>query len=78
MAEETATAVRTLADGNEMPLLGLGMWQVPNAAELEQVMGVASAPPVVNWFQLSPFEYRRKLMDDALGAMVPPVLASMP
>jgi diketogulonate reductase-like aldo/keto reductase len=26
---------RTLADGNEMPLLGLGVWQVPNGAEAE-------------------------------------------
>ncbi|HTX07279.1 MAG TPA: aldo/keto reductase [Solirubrobacteraceae bacterium] len=25
--------VRPLADGNQMPLLGLGVWQVPNAAE---------------------------------------------
>jgi diketogulonate reductase-like aldo/keto reductase len=24
---------RTLADGNEIPLLGLGVWQVPNGRE---------------------------------------------
>jgi len=27
---ETDTRVRTLADGNTIPLLGLGVWQVPN------------------------------------------------
>jgi diketogulonate reductase-like aldo/keto reductase len=31
-------------------------------AELEQVMGVASTPPVVNQVQFSPFEYRRALL----------------
>ena len=24
--------VRVLADGNQMPMLGLGVWQVPNGA----------------------------------------------
>ena len=31
--------------------------------ELEQVLGVASTPPVVNQVQFSPFEYRRKLLE---------------
>ena len=34
-----------------------------SVAELEEVIGIASTPPVVNQFQLSPFEYRRKLME---------------
>ena len=29
----TDVPVRTLADGNEVPLLGLGVWQVPNGPE---------------------------------------------
>jgi diketogulonate reductase-like aldo/keto reductase len=29
---------RRLADGNEMPLLGLGVWQVPNGAETENAV----------------------------------------
>jgi diketogulonate reductase-like aldo/keto reductase len=29
----TADSVRPLADGNQIPLLGLGVWQVPNAQE---------------------------------------------
>jgi 2,5-diketo-D-gluconate reductase A len=29
------TPTRKLADGNEMPLLGLGVWQVPNGEEAE-------------------------------------------
>jgi diketogulonate reductase-like aldo/keto reductase len=33
--------------------------------ELEQVMGVASVPPVVDQVQFSPFEYRRKLLEAA-------------
>jgi 2,5-diketo-D-gluconate reductase A len=28
-----SVATRTLADGNELPLLGLGVWQVPNGPE---------------------------------------------
>jgi diketogulonate reductase-like aldo/keto reductase len=32
-----------------------------SAQELEQVLGIASAPPVVNQVQFSPFEYRRAL-----------------
>jgi diketogulonate reductase-like aldo/keto reductase len=38
MAEQTATAVRRLADGNEMPVLGLGVWQVPNGPECENAV----------------------------------------
>jgi 2,5-diketo-D-gluconate reductase A len=34
MAEHT----RALADGNEMPLLGLGVWQVPDGPECEQAV----------------------------------------
>jgi diketogulonate reductase-like aldo/keto reductase len=30
--------VRTLADGNHMPLLGLGVWQVPNGTECENAV----------------------------------------
>jgi diketogulonate reductase-like aldo/keto reductase len=33
--------------------------------ELDQVMGVAATPPVVDQVQLSPFEYRRKLLQAA-------------
>jgi 2,5-diketo-D-gluconate reductase A len=29
---------RTLADGNEMPLLGLGVWQVPNGPDAENAV----------------------------------------
>ena len=36
-----------------------------NVRELEQVMAVATVPPVVDQVQLSPFEYRRKLMQEA-------------
>jgi 2,5-diketo-D-gluconate reductase A len=38
MAEQTAAAVRRLADGNEMPVLGLGLWQVPNGPECENAV----------------------------------------
>jgi diketogulonate reductase-like aldo/keto reductase len=38
MAEQTATTVRRLADGNEMPVLGLGVWQVPNGRECEDAV----------------------------------------
>ena len=31
--------------------------------ELEQVLGVASTPPIVNQVQFSPFEYRRALLE---------------
>jgi len=33
------------------------------AAELEQVLAVASSPPAVNQVQFSPFEYRRALLE---------------
>ena len=36
--------------------------------ELEQVMAVASAPPVINQVQFSPFEYRRALLEAMRGA----------
>ena len=29
---------RMLADGNEIPLLGLGVWQVPNGPECENAV----------------------------------------
>src|SRR3954464_8764561 len=35
MTTHETSPTRTLADGNEMPLLGLGVWQVPNGAEAE-------------------------------------------
>jgi diketogulonate reductase-like aldo/keto reductase len=35
--------------------------------ELEQVLGVASSPPVVNQVQFSPFEYRRGLLSACDG-----------
>src|SRR5258707_5680647 len=41
MAATTVTAdgrARTLADGNEIPLLGLGVWQVPNGPEAENAV----------------------------------------
>src|SRR6476661_8257393 len=31
--EVTAGGARTLADGNQLPWLGLGVWQVPNGPE---------------------------------------------
>jgi 2,5-diketo-D-gluconate reductase A len=34
-----------------------------SAAELEQVMAIATSPPVVNQVQFSPFEYRRGLLE---------------
>jgi diketogulonate reductase-like aldo/keto reductase len=34
-----------------------------SAAELAEVLGVASTPPVVNQVQFSPFEYRRRLLE---------------
>ncbi len=34
-----------------------------SVAELEQLLGVANTPPVVNQIQFSPFEYRRELME---------------
>ncbi|HWF72076.1 MAG TPA: aldo/keto reductase [Solirubrobacteraceae bacterium] len=33
------------------------------AQELEQVLAIATSPPVVNQVQFSPFEYRRKLLE---------------
>jgi diketogulonate reductase-like aldo/keto reductase len=30
--------VRRLADSNEMPVLGLGLWQVPNGPECENAV----------------------------------------
>jgi diketogulonate reductase-like aldo/keto reductase len=44
MAAGTVTAdgrSRVLADHNEVPLLGLGVWQVPNGPECEQAVGAA-------------------------------------
>ena len=41
MATETVTEdgrARVLADGNEIPLLGLGVWQVPNGPEAENAV----------------------------------------
>jgi 2,5-diketo-D-gluconate reductase A len=41
MADGAVTAdgrARVLADGNEIPLLGLGVWQVPNGPECEQAV----------------------------------------
>jgi diketogulonate reductase-like aldo/keto reductase len=32
---------RVLADGNEIPLLGLGVWQVPDGPECERAVGAA-------------------------------------
>src|SRR5207302_7322338 len=38
VALSAAEQVRTLADGNPMPLLGLGVWQVPNGPECENAV----------------------------------------
>ena len=38
--------------------------------ELDQVLGVATVPPVVDQVQLSPFEHRRSLVDAARGRRV--------
>jgi diketogulonate reductase-like aldo/keto reductase len=34
-----------------------------SVAELEQVIGIATSPPVINQVQFSPFEYRRELLE---------------
>jgi 2,5-diketo-D-gluconate reductase A len=34
-----------------------------SAQDLEQVLAIATSPPVVNQVQFSPFEYRRKLLE---------------
>ena len=39
-----------------------------SVAELEQVIAVASTPPVVNQVQFSPFEYRRELLEACTSA----------
>jgi diketogulonate reductase-like aldo/keto reductase len=44
MADGAVTAdgrTRVLADGNEIPLLGLGVWQVPNGPECENAVRAA-------------------------------------
>jgi diketogulonate reductase-like aldo/keto reductase len=44
MAAGTLTAdgrARVLADGNEIPLLGFGVWQVPDGRECEEAVGFA-------------------------------------
>jgi diketogulonate reductase-like aldo/keto reductase len=38
MATEALTSSRSLADGTEIPLLGLGVWQVPNGPEAESAV----------------------------------------
>src|SRR5947209_11094508 len=40
-AIERGERKRELADGNRIPLLGFGVWQVPNGAECEQAVGWA-------------------------------------
>lgn len=40
-ATSPATTVRTLADGNRIPVLGFGVWQVPDGPETEQAVGWA-------------------------------------
>jgi hypothetical protein len=37
-AEGVTAEGRVLADGNEIPLLGLGVWQVPNGPETENAV----------------------------------------
>jgi 2,5-diketo-D-gluconate reductase A len=41
MAPSDHTRARTLADGNEIPLLGLGVWQVPEGRETEDAVSWA-------------------------------------
>jgi diketogulonate reductase-like aldo/keto reductase len=38
MARPDPTRTRTLADGNEIPLLGFGVWQVPDGRECEDAV----------------------------------------
>ena len=38
MTDTSERHVRVLADGNEMPLLGLGVWQVPNGPDCENAV----------------------------------------
>ena len=64
MTVSTTTAdgrARVLADGNQMPMLGLGVWQVPDGPAT-----VNSVPPAVNQVQFSPQQYRRALLDACL------------
>ena len=44
--------------------------------QLDQVLGVATHPPAVNQIQLSPFQYRRALLDACAGRRIAPVAYS--
>src|SRR3979490_1700003 len=37
-SKTTVARTRVLADGNQIPLLGLGVWQVPNGPECENAV----------------------------------------
>ena len=60
MIPDTSRATRELADGNEMPLLGLGVWQVPDGPEYVNAV-IATAMPAVNQVSFHPFAFRRDL-----------------
>ena len=38
-----------------------------SASQLEQVIAIADSPPVINQVQFSPFEYRRRLLEECEG-----------
>src|SRR5438552_1705903 len=62
VSDTAAGRARVLADGEHIPLLGLGVCNV-GVRELEEVMAAATGAPVVDQVQFSPFEYRRALLD---------------
>ncbi|MBV8990096.1 MAG: aldo/keto reductase, partial [Solirubrobacterales bacterium] len=37
------------------------------ASQLEEVIAIADSPPVINQVQFSPFEYRRRLLEECEG-----------
>jgi len=57
---------RVLADGNQMPVLGLGIWQVPNGAASVDAVRWALDLGYRHQVQFSPQRYRRALLDACL------------
>jgi len=68
MSVDAVTAdgrARVLADGNEIPLLGLGAIGISNfgAGELRRLLATTTVRPAVNQVQFSPYEYRKALLE---------------
>ena len=53
---------RVLADGNQVPMLGLGIWQVPNGAASVDAVRWALDLGYRHQVQFSPQRYRRALL----------------